>query len=269
MSRRLTVTSVVVALLGVLAACGSSDSEPVTARAATSAAVTTPAPSVAASVAAPSAAVTTPSPDGDGDGPSVPAETAGDLDSSDVPAPPDLGSGWAQYVDPGAAEDGYVGNGSWVRARGSEEVVQAVVPLGCTGLTRMPRLPVPAHALEATYRGPGGAPAVALVLDYARVAQARELVEQLGAIGRACPAPPDRVRRSDPLVAVVTQTRADATTVLDRRREYGVGASEWVWSEAVVRDGARVGMLVVGSLPGRQAPDLGRLHDAVRASVRG
>ncbi|HEX6937008.1 MAG TPA: hypothetical protein VF227_10860, partial [Actinomycetes bacterium] len=60
----------------------------------------------------------------DGGGLSVPAETAGDLDASDVPAPPDLGPGWTQYVDPGEAEDGYVGNGSWVRARGAEEVVQ-------------------------------------------------------------------------------------------------------------------------------------------------
>ena len=266
MRRHLATTAAAVALLGALAGCGSGAPEPVTARAPTSA-VTSPVPTVTASVAGPSVAGTTPAPDGQG--PQVPAETAGDLDSADVPAPPDLGRGWTQYVDPGSAEDGYVGNGSWVRARANEQVVQAVVPLGCTGLTRMPRLPVPAHALEATYRGPGGAPAVALVLDYAQVAQARDFVEQLGAIGRACPAPAERVRRSDPLVAVVTQSRADATTVLDRRREYGVGASDWVWSEAVVRDGARVGLLVVGSLPGRQPPDLARLGRAVEASVTG
>lgn len=259
----MTATCVAVTLLAA-AGCGSGDPEPVTARAA----APTPsqsAPSVTATVSEPTATEATSTPQEPG--PSVPAQTAGDLDSSAVPAPPDLGRGWTQYVDSGAAEDGYVGNGSWVRARGSAEVVQAVVPLGCTGLTRLPRLPVPAHALEATYRGPGGAPAVALVLDYSRAAQAREFVEQLAAIGRACPEPARKVGRRDPLVAVVTQTRADATTVLDRRREYGVGASEWVWSEAVVRDGARVGMLVVGTLPGGAAPSLSRLQAAVRASL--
>lgn len=202
----------------------------------------------------------------DGGGLPVPAETAGDLDASDVPAPPDLGPGWTQYVDPGEAEDGYVGNGSWVRARGVEEVVQAVVPLGCTGLTSLPRLPVPKHALEATYRGPGGAPAVALVLGYRREAQARAFVTLLGDVGRSCVAPAQPVRRTDPMVAVVTQVRADDRMVLDRRREYGVGASEWVWSEAVVRRGGRVGLLTVASPHGGDTPDLAGLARSVRAS---
>lgn len=203
----------------------------------------------------------------DGGGLSVPAETAGDLDASDVPAPPDLGPGWTQYVDPGEAEDGYVGNGSWVRARGVEEVVQAVVPLGCTGLTTLPRLPVPKHALEATYRGPGGAPAVALVLEYRREAQARAFVTLLGDAGRSCPAPAQPVRRTDPMVAVVTQVRADDRMVLDRRREHGVGASEWLWSEAVVRRGGRVGLLTVASPHGGDTPDLAGLARSVRASI--
>ena len=198
---------------------------------------------------------------------SVPAETAGDLDSSDVPGPPDLGPGWKRYVDPGEAEDGYVGNGSWVRARGSKEVVQAVVPLGCAGLTALPRLPVPLHALEATYRGPGGAPAVALVFDYTRISQARSFVEMLGEVGRACPEPARPVRRNDPMVAVVDQVAADSTTILDRRREYGVGASEWVWSEVVVRRGVRVGLLTVASAPNDGAPDLAGLARSVRASI--
>lgn len=206
---------------------------------------------------------------GDPSLPPEPAETAGSLDAADVPTPPDLGPGWSRYVDPGDAEDGYRGNGSWVRARDAAEVVQAVVPLGCTGLTRAPRLPVPAYALEATYRGPGDAPAVALVLEYGRPVQAAAFVRGLGALGRACPAPAQRVGRGDPLVAVVTQTRADETTVLDRRREYGVGASEWVWSEAVVRRGARVGLLAVAAPVGGSQPPLAGLERAVQASLGG
>ena len=197
-------------------------------------------------------------------GPAVPAETAGSLGSDDVPAPPDLGAGWTRYVDPGDAEEGYAGNGTWVRARGGAEVVQALVPLGCSGLTSTPRLPVPRHALEATYRGPGGAPAVALVFSYRSANQARALLAGLAGIGRSCAEPAGTVRPRDPMVAVVTQVRADDTQVLDRRRELGAGASPWVWSEAVVRRGSRVGLLTVASLAGDPPPALDLLAAAIR-----
>ena len=197
----------------------------------------------------------------------VPAETAGDLDARSVPGAPDLGRGWSRYVDPGDVAEGYTGNGSWVRARGAAEVVQAVVPLGCIGLTSTPALPVPEHALEATYRGPQGAPGVALVLDYASAQQASTFLSGIAGIARACRQPATEVGPDDPLTAVVTPVRIDTDRVLDRRREYGVGASEWLWSEVVVREGSRVGLLILASPPSSAKPDLVALSERLRAAV--
>ena len=199
--------------------------------------------------------------------PSVPAETAGALGADDVPAPSALGPGWRRYADPGNLEEGYAGNGSWVRARGAAEVVQALIPLGCTGLTTAPGLSVPTHALEATYRGPGGAPGVALVLSYRSAEAAAGLVAALRTIDRSCPAPAKSVGPDDPMAAVVTPSVSDALTLLDRRREYGAGAGQWVWSEAVVRRGSRVALLTVASptrTRGSDLPDLESLAAALR-----
>ncbi|MDQ1586168.1 MAG: hypothetical protein QOJ90_1686 [Actinomycetota bacterium] len=197
----------------------------------------------------------------------VPPTTAGNLGAASVPGPPDLGAGWKRYADPGAPEEGYVGNGSWVRARGSAEVVQSVVPLGCAGLTRAPALPVPQHALEATYRGPSGQPAVALVLEYGRSSQASTFLAGMGRIARACATRPAKTGPSDPMSTVDTLVRVDGSTVLDIRREYGAGAGEWVWSEVIVRDGSRVGLLVVAGKRGATGPQLAALAAKVRRSI--
>ena len=50
-------------------------------------------------------------------------------------------------MDPGNAEDGYVGSGEPATARDPMEVLGAITPLGC----RPGQLPVPTHALEVTY----------------------------------------------------------------------------------------------------------------------
>ncbi len=52
-------------------------------------------------------------------------------------------------MDPGDAEDGYVGNGTPALARDPREVVLTAVPLGCA---RKAPLPTPAHVLEVDYR---------------------------------------------------------------------------------------------------------------------
>lgn len=252
------------ALTGVLAACGGGDPD-------RSGAAATPAESAASSSAPESAPPGTESPEPPVSAPGLtaPAETAGDLDQDSVPAAPDLGRGWQQYVDPGQPEEGYVGNGSWVRAREVAEVVQGVIPLGCTRLDAPPALPVPEHALEATYRGPGGAPGVALTLDYDRTRDARALVAGFARIARSCPAPAERVRARDPLTVVITPVRVEEDRVLDRRRDYGEGSSPWLWSEAVVRNGSRVGLLILATDPAAPAPDLDRLGDRLRRSVGG
>jgi hypothetical protein len=216
----------------------------------------------------PAAATPLPSPgETDAAGLVVPARTAGNLGERSVPRPADLGRGWQRFIDPGDVAEGYTGNGAWVRERGAAEVIEGVVPLGCAGLTSPPELPVPKHALEATYRGPGDAPGVALVFDYPSAAQAAKFVAGMATIARSCEPPARKVRADDPLTVVVEPVRIGARTVLDRRREYGVGASEWVWSEMVVQHGARVGLLIVASPMSAETPDLNRLSEHLRTAV--
>jgi hypothetical protein len=197
----------------------------------------------------------------------IPAETAGKLAERSVPKPADLGRGWEQFIDPGDVAEGYAGNGAWVRERGAAEVVQAVIPLGCVGMTSAPVLPVPKHALEGTYRGPGNAPGVALVLDYGSQAKAGAFLTAMAKIARACHPPARKVGGDDPLTVVVEPVRLGARTVLDRRREYGVGASPWVWSEMVVQHGSRVGLLLLATAPSADEPDLNRLSEVLRTAV--
>ena len=262
----LTLTAAV-----LLTGCGLGDREAGPTR--TPAALTTPETTATAPVVPPGpaqtdAATPTTSPgETDAAGLVVPAETAGDLDSRSFPQAPDLGRGWTRYVDPGDVAEGYTGNGSWVRARGAAEVVQAVVPLGCVGLTSPPQLPVPKHALEATYRGPRDAPGVALVLEYASAQKASRFLSGIAGIARACRQPATEVGPDDPLTAVVTPVRIDASSVLDRRREYGVGASEWLWSEMVVQEGSRVWLLILASPPSSAKPYLVALSERLRAAV--
>ena len=78
----------------------------------------------------------------------TPASTSGPLSQESFPTPKRLGAGWDYAVDPGDAEEGYLGNGTPALARDPHEMVQAAFPLGCP---RKVRLPVPKHALEVDY----------------------------------------------------------------------------------------------------------------------
>jgi hypothetical protein len=174
--------------------------------------------------------------------PTVPATTSGPLTKSDLPAPTDLGTGWETYVDPGG--HGYRGNGDFVRERDAEEVARSLVPLGCTEIRQPPGLPVPAHALEATFRGPNGRSAVALVLEYDDDTEAKALIDQLSALLASCPRPTGEVDRPTLTVELLLP---DRRTIHDVRREVGPGAAPEVWSEVVVREGRRVGLTIVQS----------------------
>jgi len=188
----------------------------------------------------------------------APATTSGPLTESDLPAPQDLGSDWEPYSDPGG--HGYRGNGSFVRERDPHELAAGLVPLGCAGVRQAPGLPVPEHALEATFRDSEGRAAVALVLEYADETAATALVEQLGGLLSSCPDPGAEVDRP---TLVVDLLRPDPTTIQSVRREVGPGAGKEVWSEVVVRDGRRVGLTIV------QKPDVDfdDLTSRLRAAV--
>ncbi|MGN6576893.1 MAG: hypothetical protein ACTHKG_14530, partial [Nocardioides sp.] len=78
----------------------------------------------------------------------TPATRSGPLSRSTFPHPRSLGARWAYAVDPGDAEEGYLGNGTPALERDPAEVTLASVPMGCP---RPHRLPRPAHALEVDY----------------------------------------------------------------------------------------------------------------------
>lgn len=262
-ARRLIPALAGVTAVTVLAGCGQADNQ-----ARSTPSVTRNAASTAPVVPDASPAAATPTVHKtDAAGLVIPARTAGKLGANSVPSPADLGRGWGKFVDPGDVAEGYTGNGAWVRERGAAEVVQAVVPLGCVGMSSAPVLPAPKHALEATYRGPGDAPGVALVLDYANSAKASAFVAGMAKIARACYAPRAPVGKNDPLTVVVEPIRIGTRTVLDRRREYGVGSSPWLWSEMVVQHGSRVGLLIIATAPSSDQPDLNRLSEVLRTAV--
>jgi hypothetical protein len=103
--------------------------------------------------------------------PPAPATRSGPLTAKSMPAPADIGPGWAFLVDDGGAEEGYRGNGTPMMARNTAEVARTLVPLGCSAGRPLPR---PVHALETNYRhGPTGTRAVAVAVDFRTQAAAR------------------------------------------------------------------------------------------------
>jgi hypothetical protein len=140
-SRQWRLASVTVAAALLTGCSGARSHDP----AADAAATPSGSPSTrATATASPSAPPDAPSP---GDL-ATPATTAGPLSRSSFPRPATLGAGWNYSVDPGDAEEGYLGNGTPALARSPQEVVQAALPLGCP---RRGSLPLPEHALEVDY----------------------------------------------------------------------------------------------------------------------
>jgi hypothetical protein len=96
-----------------------------------------------------------------------PPPTAGPLSARNLPSPDKLGSGWKTYVDPGGAEEGFLGNQTWTRRRDPHQAAYEALPLGCAGPLPTGSLPVPQYALQGAYRGADGKPGTALVLRFA------------------------------------------------------------------------------------------------------
>jgi hypothetical protein len=170
----------------------------------------------------------------------TPATSSGPLDADDVPEAGDLGRDWQEYDDPGGAEAGFTGNGSFVRARQPAEVVQSLVPLGCPGVDRVAPVPTPRHVLEATYRTQDGAPAVVLVLAYPDDDTATRAVGQLARLRATCRAP----ARGEPAQGrtVIDIERSDDQRLWDRSRTVGLDGG---WVELVRRVDDKVGVLAM------------------------
>lgn len=178
--------------------------------------------------------------------PKPPATTAGPLTRRNLPAADRLGSGFKPYTEPDAPEEGFVSNGQPVRQRDPKEVAASIAPLGCPGVDRLPPLPVPANALEQTYRVPGRQAAVALVLDYRSEASAARFVDGLADILARCTEPSAKAKVKLLTARTVAQLdRPDARTLFDSRHDVGPGATPGWWDETVVREGRRVGLAIV------------------------
>ncbi len=197
--------------------------------------------------------------------PKPPATTAGPLTQKNLPAADRLGSGFKPYTEPDQPEEGFVSNGRPVRQRDPKEVAASIVPLGCPGTERLSPLPVPANALEQTYRAPGHERAVALVLDYRSEASAARMLDGLADWLGKCTEPSAKAKLK--LTTVRTAARMDRPddgTLYDSRRDIGPGASPGTWDETVVREGRRVGMAIVQRGTGEAKVDQGALADYLR-----
>lgn len=124
-----------------------------------------------ATTAAPPSASPSPAPASETASPAglaTPATTAGTLSRRSFPRPQELGAGWSYAVDPGDAEEGYLGNGTPALERDPREIVQLAVPFGCPRRTPMPP---PAHALEVDYTA-GAVKVIAIRGEFADAATA-------------------------------------------------------------------------------------------------
>ena len=198
----------------------------------------------------------------------IPAASSGALDANSVPSAEKLGAGWEAFADPGAAADGYAGNGSFVRERDGAELATSLIPLGCAEVAAVPVLPQPRHALEATYRKSDGSAAVVIVLDFADEHTARRLLIQLGELVSACPPPAATADPQSPYRLIIEVSRNDEQELRDERRETGQGARAARWVEVAIRDERRVAMATVEVNPDAPGPDLDQLarllHEVLR-----
>ncbi|MGW0232184.1 hypothetical protein ACWDWO_28065 [Actinopolymorpha singaporensis] len=203
---------------------------------------------------------------GDPPMPKPPATTAGPLTRKNLPAADRLGAGFKPYTEPDQPEEGFVSNGQPVRQRDAVEVTASIVPLGCPGVERLSPLPVPANALEQTYRAPGRQAAVALVLDYRSEEAAARLVDGLADMLARCKQPSAKAKLPTARTVALVK-RPDAGTLLDSRHDVGPGATPGWWDETVVRDGRRVGLAIVQRGTREAKLDHGALADYLRTLI--
>ena len=251
-------------VLGLLAGCTSGGSSGPAATPAAS-----PSSGVSAATASPSAAPTvSPEPAVSPD-PSEPAEptttntlapppeptgpapsTAGDLDAAVLPVP----AGWRTQVREGGEEEGFEGNGTWVRARDARYAAQDVITIGCTEVTR-DDYPDPVRALEGGYTDGDGSPGIGLVLEFEDAAAASGYWDRYTEQVRACATLADPVRTDE----VAVRQPADGDALMDRRT-YPDGE----WTEVGVRRGDRVTLVILNDQhrTSRAAADL--IVDQVR-----
>jgi hypothetical protein len=168
-----------------------------------------------------------------------PPSTSGPLSARNLPTPAQLGKGWTVYDDPGGAEKGFRGNGTWTRKRDAHQAAYEALPVGCASSSTSHGLPIPHYALQGTYRNQAGGPAQLLVLRFADESKAAAYFAGYRARLRACAKPGGSL-------TVTPLWSSD-------------GASAWVrhytdasYTEVSVRSAASVALMASTASPGTQ-----------------
>ncbi|MFP5281951.1 MAG: hypothetical protein ACLGIF_00690 [Actinomycetes bacterium] len=159
--------------------------------------------------------------------PTAPApSTAGRLTSRSLPVP----AGWRRVARPGGAEEGYVGNGTWVHARDPRYAAQDAISIGCADVTR-DDYPDPKAALEGNYRSRDGQPGIGLALDFGTPEQANDFLTVYRRQVVAC---------TDPEGPVLVRLLPTSTGLADHRT-YPDGS----WTEVAATHDRRVTLVIL------------------------
>jgi hypothetical protein len=166
-----------------------------------------------------------------------PPPTSGPLSARNLPAPAELGKGWKVYDDPGGAEKGFRGNGTWTRRRDAHQAAYEALPIGCAGGAPGAGLPIPQYALQGTYRNPAGGPAQLLVLRFADETKAAAYFAGYEARLRAC-------AEAGGSLTVTPLWSSDGSSAWIRRY------TDASFTEVSVRSAASVALLATTASPG-------------------
>ena len=165
-----------------------------------------------------------------------PPAAAGPVSARNLPAAASLGAGWKTYTDPGGAEAGFQGNETWTRRRDAHQAAFEALPIGCAKQLPKDSLPVPAHALQGSYRTARATPATALVLRFGDSEKATAYYRGYQARMNAC--------GNDASAQLAVQPLWSQDTAAASVRRYA-GAEAFV--EASVVQGATVALLAAES----------------------
>lgn len=176
--------------------------------------------------------------------------TAGDLDAEVLPVP----AGWRTVIREGGEEEGFEGNGTWVRGRDARYAAQDVITIGCADVTR-DDYPDPVRALEGSYAHGDGAPGIGLVLQFADADAASGYWSRYTGQVRACSTLDDPVRTE----VIAVRQPADGEALMDRRT-YPDGE----WTEVGVRRGDRVTLVILNDQHRTSRTEAGQIVDQVR-----
>jgi hypothetical protein len=158
-------------------------------------------------------------------------KSAGPLTEKDLPVP----DGWQPVIAEGGAEEGYQGNGTWVRGRDPRYAARDAISIGCAQITR-DDYPDPTAALEGSYGRRGETerrPGIGMVFQFASAQDAKTYYRQYVGQVEACRDPGGPVRAD-----VV-----DSDLGLIDRRTYAGGAGEW--TEVVALEGDRATFVIL------------------------